>query len=64
MANNALLRWVEICPICGEHYTRTNFMTRRDPEYKGRGIAKTNTHILACRRKQLSAAPTETPKED
>ena len=53
------------CPICGERYRRTNFMYRYTLngqvvssqmryDYPQNNYQRTDTHILACKRKQLS----------
>ena len=45
------LRFTAVCPICKQTYVYTNWMIRKEPGYHGPGYQKTDTHILACRKK-------------
>lgn len=54
--DNRAHSWRRTCPVCGNRYRLTNFMYRDDPEHPR---LKTDTHVLACRRKAREKASTE-----
>ena len=46
--DNICRRWPRECPVCGQGYILTNFMTRWAVDEQGR-VLRTDTHVARCR---------------